>query len=217
MRSLSSPAQSQFQGVLKSPGRGLLARCPDSHRGVVRKVARMPTLQRMLYTCAHTPRQQRARVCDSLSGPLTAPVKSPRPSCQSEGLVWWQDRGCAWSNLGAVGEDLYTNHPQGRMSAAAIQPCSCLSLARTRLCWNPTAFCKCWPPWEVVSERPLHCSSLFPPKLVFRGSRVSKPRSTCFSRHSASIGFCLRLPASGGGWWVVGGNFAIKARNFQRD
>lgn len=37
---------------------------------------------------------------------------------------------------------------------------------------------------------------------MLRESRISTPRSTCFGRHSANIGFCLRLPAAEGGWWV---------------
>lgn len=48
----------------------------------------------------------------------------------------------------------------------------------------------------------LHCSSLFSSRLAFGESRISKPRSTCFSRHNANTGFCLRLPETEGGRWV---------------
>lgn len=58
----------------------------------------------MLYTDAHTPRQQRARARDPLSGFLTSCVRSPRPLCQSGGLVWWKDPGSAWSGLEDAGK-----------------------------------------------------------------------------------------------------------------
>lgn len=98
---------------------GHFAGGPDSHRGVVGKVVRIPTRERMLYTGAHTRRQQRACVRDPLSGSLTTCVRSPRPLCQSEGLVWWQDPGSAWSGLGAAGKVILGGT---RLAAARSNP-----------------------------------------------------------------------------------------------
>lgn len=82
----------------------------------------------------------------------------------------------------------WEGHPPGRRSAAA-RARSTLVLA-----WLEPVFAG--PPLV------LHCTSLFPSRLVFGESRIFKPRSTCFSRHNANTGVCLRLPEAEGGWWV---------------
>lgn len=91
----------------------------------------------------------------------------------------------------------WEGHPRGRRSAAA-RARSTLVLA-----WLEPVFAETGQ--RSASAGPplvLHCTCLFPSRLVFGESRISKPRSTCFSRHNANTGVCLRLLEAEGGWWV---------------
>lgn len=122
--------------------------------------------------------------------------------CQSEGLVWWQDPGSAWSGLGAAGKVIL----EGRRSAAA-RPNSALVLA-----WLEPAFAETG---QCSASAGIHGrSSYLPsagPSLFFLISistcvwgRVGFPSHVqlVFSRNNANTGFCLRLPEAEGGWWV---------------
>lgn len=141
-----------------------------------------------MYTVS-TPRgnNEHARPRPPFGSPSTY-LRNQRPLSRCEGLAWWQNGAATRADLWGHGEGLLcAGHPQGRSSAVATQPSSFLNPTRTRTCCNWTAFCKWWHSREGLVFSLLWSFTVLPNfhlNLCLReGLRISKPRSTCFSRH----------------------------------